>query len=75
MAILIDNGLIVTGDTGGSRFEPGGLLIEGDRIAWVGPADEAPEAARDPEVEVIDARRSIVMPGFVNAHMHSNESF
>ncbi len=75
MAILIDNGLIVTGDTAGSRFEPGGLLIEGDRIAWVGPAEEAPEAARGARVEVIDARRSIVMPGFVNAHMHSNESF
>ncbi len=46
MAILIDNGLIVTGDTAGSRFEPGGVLIEDDRIAWVGPTEEAPEAAR-----------------------------
>ncbi len=59
MAILIDNGLIVTGDTAGSRVEPGGLLIEGDRIAWVGPADAAPDAARGARVEVIDARRSI----------------
>ena len=75
MAILIDNGLIVTGDTAGNRFEPGDLLIEGDRIAWVGPTEAAPEAARGARVEVIDARRSIVMPGFVNAHMHSNESF
>ena len=33
MAILIDNGLIVTGDEAGTRHEPGGLLIEGDRIA------------------------------------------
>ncbi len=59
MAILIDNGLIVTGDTAGSRFEPGGVLIEDDRIAWVGPLEEAPEAARGARVEVIDARRSI----------------
>jgi 5-methylthioadenosine/S-adenosylhomocysteine deaminase len=74
-AILIDNGLIVTGDAAGRRIEPGGLLIEGNRIAWVGPMDEVPVAARRPQVEVIDARRSIVMPGLVNAHMHSNECF
>jgi 5-methylthioadenosine/S-adenosylhomocysteine deaminase len=74
-AILIDNGLIVTGDAAGRRIEPGGLLIEGNRIAWVGPMDEAPAAARHPRVEVIDAGRSIVMPGLVNAHMHSNECF
>ena len=34
--------------------------IEGNRIAWVGPMDEAPAAARHPQVEMIDARRSIV---------------
>ena len=33
MAIFIRNGLIVTGDDAGTRFDPGGLLIEGNRIA------------------------------------------
>ena len=75
MSILIENGLIVTGDDTGARLDPGGVLIEEDRIAWVGPMDEAPAAARRPQVEVIDASRSIVMPGLVNAHMHSNECF
>ena len=75
MSILIENGLIVTGDDTGARLDPGGVLIEEDRIAWVGRMDEAPAAARRPQVEVIDARRSIVMPGLVNAHMHSNECF
>ncbi len=65
----------MTGDTAGTRFEPGGLLTGGDRIAWVGPREAAPEAARGVHVEVIDAARAIVMPGFVNAHLHSNESF
>ncbi len=59
MAIFIEGGVIVTGDEAGTRFEPGGLLIEDDRIAWVGPLEEAPEAARGARVEVIDARRSI----------------
>jgi 5-methylthioadenosine/S-adenosylhomocysteine deaminase len=75
MTIFIRNGLIVTGDTAGTTFDPGGVLIEGDRIAWVGPQAEAPEAAFANHVEVIRADRAIVMPGLVNAHMHSNESF
>ena len=33
MAILIDNGVSVTGGPAAPRHEPGGLLIEGDRIA------------------------------------------
>lgn len=43
------------------------LLIEGDRIVSVA-------AAADPTLpadEVIDARGFIVVPGFVNAHMHT----
>ncbi len=56
-AILIGNGLIVTGDTAGSRFEPGGLLIEGNRIAWVGPMDQVPAAVMHPQVETIYASR------------------
>ena len=73
MPILIENGLIVTGDDAGTRYDRGGILIEENRIAWIGPIDAAPAAARHPSVEAIDASRSIVMPGLVNAHMHSNE--
>ncbi len=53
MSILIENGLIVTNDDAGTRLDPGGVLIEEDRIAWVGPMDAAPEAARLPEVETM----------------------
>jgi imidazolonepropionase len=41
------------------------VLIDGDRIAWVGAADEAPEAE-----EVVDARGRAVIPGFVDSHSH-----
>ena len=75
MAILIRNGLIVTGDGSGTRFDPGSLLIEGDRIAAMGAGVAASQAANAPGVEVIEAGRAIVLPGLVNAHMHSNESF
>ena len=75
MAILISGAHVVTGDAAGSVYDPGDILIEGDRIAWVGPAGQAPATAPAPGIETIDARRRIALPGLVNAHMHSNESF
>ena len=41
------------------------LLVEGDRIAAVGPKLAAGAAER------IDARDQIIIPGLVNAHMHT----
>ena len=75
MTIFIRNGLIVTGDKDGTTYDPGGMLIEDDRIVWVGLQEDAPEAAFASHVEVIPAARAIVLPGLINAHMHSNESF
>ncbi len=42
------------------------LLLEGDRIARIGPFGSVP----GPWERVIDARGKVVMPGLVNAHMH-----
>jgi 5-methylthioadenosine/S-adenosylhomocysteine deaminase len=62
---LIRNATVVTMDDGLGSFGPGSVLVEGDRIAAVGPQIEAGDA------EVIEADRFIVLPGFVNAHMHT----
>lgn len=43
----------------------GDVLIEDDRIAAIAPHIDAGDA------EVIDAAQMIVMPGFVNAHIHT----
>jgi len=75
MTILISGAHVVTGDAAGSVYDPGDILIEGDRIAWVGPASGAPATKPASGIEMIDARRRIALPGLVNAHMHSNESF
>ncbi|MBB5751848.1 amidohydrolase family protein [Prosthecomicrobium pneumaticum] len=74
MSILIRQGHIVTNDAAGTIHERGDVLIVGDRIAAVG-ADLSREAAAHPDLEVIEAGNRIVMPGFVDAHMHSNEGF
>lgn len=71
MAMLIRDGLVVRGDARLRTWERGDVLIEGDRIAAVG----TDIAATAPDAEVIDGSDRIVMPGLINAHMHSNESF
>lgn len=47
------------------------IEISGDRIAAV---IEAPDAAA-PGPEDLDASRHLVIPGLVNAHLHSNDNF
>jgi Tol biopolymer transport system component/imidazolonepropionase-like amidohydrolase len=50
-------------------IEGGTLVVEGDRIRAVGPADQVqvPAGAR-----VIDATGKTIMPGLVDAHAHAN---
>jgi hypothetical protein len=46
----------------------GDIAIAGGRIV-----DLAPDYDRDAEVEIIEARDNLVLPGFVNAHYHSHD--
>ncbi|HWG12463.1 MAG TPA: imidazolonepropionase [Streptosporangiaceae bacterium] len=41
------------------------LVIEDGRVAWTGPAGQAPAAD-----DLVDARGRAVLPGFVDAHAH-----
>jgi guanine deaminase len=54
--------------SGGSRYEPDGLIAidDGGRIAFVGAASERSEAA----ASAIDLRPWVVMPGMVDLHAH-----
>lgn len=70
--VITGIGELATNDR--ARAEQGGLLglvhdaavvLEGSRIAWVGPAAEAPAA----DVQV-DAGGRAVIPGFVDSHSH-----
>lgn len=50
------------------------LLVEGDRIAAAGPADEVEPLARSRHgkgLETLDARGGFVAPGFVDSHTHA----
>src|SRR5579875_2722499 len=63
--LLIKSGMLVTMDESFSDLPRGDVLIDGDRIAEVGASIEASDA------QVIDATNMIVMPGLVNAHIHT----
>ncbi len=62
---LIKSGIVVTVDESVGDLRRGDVLIEDGRIVAV-----APDIAAD-GAETIDATDRIVMPGFVNAHIHT----
>ncbi len=48
--------------------EDGAILIRGGRVAAIGPADGV--MAESPGAEVIDHRPHLLMPGFIDTHIH-----
>ncbi len=61
---LLQNGCVITVDKQLGNFRRGDVLIEGTKIAAVGPELGVSDA------EVIDASNMIVMPGFIDTHRH-----
>jgi cytosine/adenosine deaminase-related metal-dependent hydrolase len=69
---LITGATIITMDAGRRVLTDGAVAIAGDRIVAVG---KAREVARIVEArEVIDARRFVITPGFINGHVHITEA-
>jgi 5-methylthioadenosine/S-adenosylhomocysteine deaminase len=62
---LIADALVLTMDDGLGTLPRADVLIEDRRIAAVGP-----DLPRQSDVEVVDGRDRIVMPGFVDTHRH-----
>jgi len=69
-ATLIKNATLVTLDDSQPILPNGQILIEGTKIAAVGPTVEAPADA-----QVIDAEGMIATPGLINTHHHLYSSF
>ena len=63
--MLIINGTVHTMD--GLTIPNGYVAVSGDKIAKVGPMEEAPEHW---EGETLDAAQGHVLPGYVDAHSH-----
>ena len=69
--ILVEHATVVTVDAERRIYADGSVLTDGDRILQVGPAAEV-RPPRTPD-RVIDGRRLVVTPGFVDTHVHLSE--
>jgi len=71
--LLIGNGKIVTRDNLHPFIEDGAVAIDGQLIKEVG--ETAGLRSKYPAAEFIDAKGRLVMPGFINTHMHYYSTF
>ncbi len=71
--ILIGNGRVFTRDENNPYIENGAVLIDGKVIKEIGKTDEL--KAKYPDAQYKDAKGHLVMPGFINPHMHYYSTF
>ena len=69
--ILIEHATIVTLDAERRILTDGSVLVEGRDVVQVGPVGTV-RPARPPD-RIIDGRRRVVLPGFVDTHVHLSE--
>jgi imidazolonepropionase-like amidohydrolase len=65
-SFLLRNVTVLDG-TGSAPVPGQAVVVEGRRIAWIGPADAAPSTA--PE-SVVDGGGRTLLPGLINCHVH-----
>lgn len=70
--ILLKGAVVVSMDPQVGNLAKGDILIEGKKIKDIGP--DLSGAAAGGKAFVIDAKDTIVMPGFVDAHIHAWEA-
>ena len=63
--LLLKSGIVVTQDAKLGVLPKGDVLVEGDKISAIGPSLLAPDA------ETVDCSGHFVLPGLINAHMHT----
>ncbi|MDR2136759.1 MAG: putative aminohydrolase SsnA [Synergistaceae bacterium] len=71
--LLVGNGPMVTRDENNPFFADGCVAVEGAVIKEVG--DTAEMKRKYPGASFIDAGGNLIMPGFINAHMHFYSTF
>jgi cytosine/adenosine deaminase-related metal-dependent hydrolase len=69
--ILIEHATVVTLDRERRILADGSILVDGRDIVQVGPAGTV-RAPRPPD-RVLDGRRRVALPGFVDTHVHLSE--
>ncbi len=69
MSTLYQDGALADGRS--DRLELGvSILVEGDRITWIRPADDEGPSGPSRDLEVVDASGSTFVPGLIDSHSH-----
>lgn len=71
--LLIGNGKVITRDSSRPIIDNGCIAVDGKKIVEVGLTDEL--KSKYNSARFIDAKGRLVMPGFINAHMHYYSTF
>jgi 5-methylthioadenosine/S-adenosylhomocysteine deaminase len=66
---LIEHGTVICMDARRRILTDATIAVEGDRIVWIGPSNAVP--GQYDQGSKIDARGSVIYPGFVNIHTHA----
>src|SRR5205085_1438063 len=66
--LMIAGGTVVTMNPARTILEDGAVVVEGDSIVAVGARTEIEGKYR--AKQTIDARHSLILPGFINGHTH-----
>jgi 5-methylthioadenosine/S-adenosylhomocysteine deaminase len=70
MKTRIERGWVATMDNELRVYTDGTVILEDNRITYVGPSSEAPG---DQAERTIDAQGKIVLPGLINTHVHLSQ--
>jgi 5-methylthioadenosine/S-adenosylhomocysteine deaminase len=72
--LLANLDYVLTVDPRDTVLEDAAIVVEDDRIAAIGPSAAIEQQFRGvPFERVVDGRRALAMPGFVDAHLHLSE--
>lgn len=71
--LLIGNGKVITRDEAGSIIDNGCIAVEGSKIIEIGLTKELKE--KYSSARFMDAKGRLIMPGFINTHMHYYSTF
>ena len=68
MTRTVYRGAALADGTGPELQRDVSVLVEDDRIAWIGPADAEPDPGGD--ADVVDSSGATIVPGLVDSHSH-----
>lgn len=71
--LLIRNGKIITRDNARLIIDNGCIAIEGNKIVEIGSAEDF--KGKYNSTRCLDAKGKLIMPGFINTHMHYYSTF